>query len=243
MVFGDSHVAAVQDAFGDYSPRNAELEISVHARARKTEDGGTAGDTPQAEFFAAIRDLDPADIIISMTRGNFHNFVSLVQHPVPFDFQMPGEDCPEGEATLIPFKVLEGSFEIGLRRDLRMMVRIKEGSKAAVFQLAPPPPKGNLDLIRQYPGPFKKLGLLQHGLSAPSLRVKVWRLYNLMLKRLCDEVGVIFVPVPDGCQGEDGCLKLEYYAPDATHANGAYGRLLLEQIEGIASGDTNKIGA
>ena len=49
-----------------------------------------------------------------------------------------------------------------------------------------------------------------------------------------------FVPAPAAAFNEDGFLARKYYFDDATHANAAYGALVVEQIKMILWNDMKR---
>lgn len=64
------------------------------------------------------------------------------------------------------------------------------------------------------------------------LRVAIWQVLQGDLEARAARVGAVFVPVPASAQTADGCLRPEYSGSDASHANGAFGALMLGEIEG-----------
>jgi hypothetical protein len=118
----------------------------------------------------------------------------------------------------------------------RRLLAIRNATNCRVYQLAPPPPKKDTDFILRKPkAVFVELGILEHGVSPASLRLKLWKLQLRVMQRLCQEWGTQYLPVPSGAESPDGFLKPEYYAPDETHANASYGELVLRQLEQVAT--------
>jgi hypothetical protein len=62
------------------------------------------------------------------------------------------------------------------------------------------------------------------------LRYKLWRAQSSLLRAFCAELGIVFVPAPIGAQDAEGLLSEPYWGDDATHANAAYGELVLDEI-------------
>jgi hypothetical protein len=114
--------------------------------------------------------------------------------------------------------------------------KIRGAARCAVFHLAPPPPKQDVDHILSNPdSDFTKAGILENGVSPAPLRLKLWELQMRVLRKLCEEWDVGLVPPPGEAVDSSGFLKRDYYAKDATHANAAYGELVLRQLERLAA--------
>ena len=63
------------------------------------------------------------------------------------------------------------------------------------------------------------------------LRLKLWFLLQQMMRETAERLAIEFWPVSASAMTEEGYLRPEYWAPDATHANGAYGALMLDEYE------------
>jgi hypothetical protein len=70
-------------------------------------------------------------------------------------------------------------------------------------------------------------------ITPAAVRVGLWKILQADLEACAARIGAVFVPVPAMAQAPDGCLKPEYALPDATHANGAFGALMLGEIETV----------
>lgn len=233
LVFGDSHVQAVQQALTD-GAASGRYGVEVYFRKIVRQNGETIGSTSQEEIVERISGLGPRDLAVSMLMGNFHHVAGLVQHPVPFDFLLPGEDRkPESGCRPVPFRVMEAFFENNLRPNNRILRQLVPLSAAPIRHLMAPPPKADEALIMKRPEIFKDLGIFERGISPAPLRLRLWHLQARVMARLCAEFGAPLVGVPEGAQCPDGFLKPEYCAEDATHANAGYGALVIKQIEAI----------
>ena len=72
------------------------------------------------------------------------------------------------------------------------------------------------------------------GVNRAATRLKLWKLEMRVLAYLCAEWTIQLLLPPAEAQTAEGFLKPEYYANDATHANAAYGELVLRQLEAVA---------
>jgi hypothetical protein len=263
VVFGDSHVHAIQEAI----KARAEAGIAVAVEARrllKTKSvatdsppsrlpgldklkalvgqwtGGalgarTIGDTSFEAFLVEARRLGPADVLVSAVGGNQHAVFSTVQHADPFDFFFPEDrpDATEGHVPLVPFRPLYDQFATGLRLgDGATLSALRRATKARLVHLIAPPPKSDSAYIRRYhDSHFAAEGISSLGVSSPALRLKFWQLQNRALKEICADLDIETIEPPAAACDEEGFLRRHFYARDATHANAAYGELVIEQLE------------
>ena len=197
------------------------------------------GDTSFAQFLAIAKSLAPQDILVSAVGGNQHAVYSTIQHPVPFDFNFPEDVAtPGGEGVeVIPFGPLYDHFEEGLRKgDGATLAALKGATRARVVHLMAPPPKRDGAFIqRNHDTHFAAEGIDDLGVSSAALRMKFWKLQNRALARICADLWIeLLAPPADACDDE-GFLAEPFYARDATHANAAYGELVIGQLERLAA--------
>jgi hypothetical protein len=62
------------------------------------------------------------------------------------------------------------------------------------------------------------------------LRFKLWRLLQDCLREIAETAGHGFVAVPDSVYTPGGGLGREFWAEDASHANDAYGAVMLDHL-------------
>ena len=65
------------------------------------------------------------------------------------------------------------------------------------------------------------------------MRVAAWDALQECLQETAEAAGAQFLAIPAGAQDPDGLLMPEYCAPDATHANAAYGRLVVHALHAL----------
>jgi len=68
-------------------------------------------------------------------------------------------------------------------------------------------------------------------LAPACLRLKLWLLLQQMMRETAERLAVEFWPVSASAMTEEGYLRPEYWGEDATHANAAYGALMLDEYE------------
>lgn len=172
--------------------------------------------------------------------GNQQNQWFLFAPRPMFDFALASRpDLPvESEADLVSEAMVRELFWPSLAI-LAAMVEELVRLDARIVLLGTPPPKRSADLIKGF---LEKEPLLvklaaEKGYSMTDvevtpaiIRLKLWRVIQDMMAELAAANGGAFVEVPPETQDELGFLLPEFWAPDATHANNDYGRLMLDRF-------------
>lgn len=236
LVFGDSHTEALDRAHGQRAGSgNAHIRI---LRFLKIKNGKEFGNVSVDAAASMVAETPADDLVASAIGGNQHQVFGLVQHPVPFDFIEPGSPRPHDSqpCALIPYRTMWAVFEKGLRgKDGTRLTTLREAIGRPIYHLTPPPPKESTEhILKRHETAFRDAGLAVRGVTPAPVRLKLWRLQCAVLESLCTEWGIRLLPPPEGTQTPEGFLKPEYYSNDATHANAAYGELVLRQLEAIA---------
>jgi hypothetical protein len=231
LLFGDSHSHAVQRAINKREGKGQRVALSAH-RLSKVKNGNQIGDTSFEEFLKLVQGLAPEDIVLSMIGGNQHAVLSMIQHPRPFDFFTPDREAAAPGVEAIPYRALEDVFAKGLRGgDGKSLEALRKSTLARVVHVIPPPPKADNAFIQRYHESHFARDLPNLGVSPPELRLKFWRLQTKVLEEICAELGIEVMMPPPRTVDEQGYLRPEFYAQDATHGNWAYGERVLREIE------------
>jgi len=232
IIIGDSHTHALKRALKTSNRQELKDVVEVYSFA-KIKNEQKVGDLTLEEVEALVSELDSEDVVFSLTGGNQHNSVVLIQHPEPFNVGIPlsTEDTVLPK-TLIPYQVMRSVFEKGLQgNDFKRLSRLKNATKAQVWHLAATPPKSDENhILKRHETDFAAKDITSHGVSDPFLRLQVWHLQLDVTESLCNKLGIKFMPFPKEAQDADGFLAVDYYADDATHANEAFGELMLAKI-------------
>jgi hypothetical protein len=193
------------------------------------------GDTSFDEMLSLARRLRSDDVLVSLVGGNQHAVFGTIQHPQPFDFALPGEQAPRRRkgVEIIPFRTLWDFFSSGIRDgDGAVIAALRSATQARMIHvLAPPPKHKNMFIESHHDTYFKKEGIGRLGVSSADLRMKFWKLQNLAVEEICAGLGIETLPPPPEALDPNGFLAGTFYAGDATHANIAYGELVLAQLE------------
>lgn len=233
MLFGDSHSYAIQRAIERREAKGRRVPLTAH-RLLKVKNDTLMGDTSFEDFLVMVSKLSPDDVVLSAIGGNQHAVYSTIQHPIPFSFFEPDSDAPiEAAVGIIPYRILEANFGKGIRaRDGMSLQALRKATRARVVHLlAPPPKRDNAHILRHHESRFAQENITDLGVSSPDLRMKFWKLQRRILEDVCQEFGIEVLGPPADTLDEDGFLAPDFYASDATHANVAYGELVLAQAD------------
>lgn len=233
LIVGDSHVYAIKAAVEKSVADKYEFEFKA-LRLSAEKKGVTIGDIDLPELVTTAANLRSDGALVLALRGNQHNTMGLMRHPQPFDVMVPGfadlqEDSYE---ELIPYAMAYSFMRDSLKRGYgKHLSLVANASAAPVFCLSAPPPKEDeAHIMKGAETYFREAGISGIGVSPAPLRLKLWELQNRALASFCAELNVTLLPSPPGTQSAKGYLERAYYAGDATHANAAYGGLVLDQI-------------
>jgi hypothetical protein len=172
------------------------------------------------------------DVLVSFLHGNGHAAISLLQHPAPFDFVLPGHEdlgmrtgfqpLPQEliRKQLLPYL----STTIGVLSMMRMQL---PGMR--IVHVLPPPPSSE-EQIRARPELFASR--MDSGVTPLSIRIKYYLLANRMLREAMGHHGVEMLEAPPGSVAADGSLR-DALCAGATHGNRAYGELVAAQLRAL----------
>lgn len=236
LVLGDSHALALAKAHevrSEPTPGSEGIQFDINWLAKKD---GSRGDLPLADALERVLLLESDDMLVLSILGTFHNIFGMLQHEQPFDFFSRGDETmtPAEGRLVVPENALWDTFRENNERNGSMAVLRSKG-RGSVYHLATPPPKEDSAFIMARATRYNGRLLVEAGLNLASIRLKLWKLEMRVLAQLFTEWNIHLVLPPPEAQTADGFLKPEYYGRDATHANAAYGELVLRQLEAAAT--------
>jgi hypothetical protein len=175
-------------------------------------------------------------------QGNQHiaHFVFLEKR---FDFALashPGLVVDLG-VELVPELQVREVFQPSMSHMEILLTQLLNAGGPPPIVLGTPPPRADSNAIRlgmQVHAEFftklaSDLGLDSEKaqLAPPFLLLKLWTLLQQMMRETADRLAVEFWPVSALAMTDEGYLRREYWGEDATHANAAYGALMLDDYE------------
>lgn len=229
IVVGNSHMIALQAA-----PKRDGMYL---LRLMRNKAGGVViGDVSLEEAVDSIK-KSPDCVVVSALGGNQHQMF-LLEHPQPFDFFEPGDEELSPGHELIPHGVMYDVFARGIVKgnDGTQMLALRKAAPGPMYHLEVPPPKADEQHMRKrVEGNFREGVAAGRPFTKASIRAKLWRLQQKVTRDFCEASNIKYVGAPSIAKDAGDFLKPEYYAPDATHANAAYGALVLDQIEALVA--------
>ena len=236
MVIGNSHTRAIKESLkgeDDWIAKQAPNVAFDVGWVYNEKIEGSVGDITTTVALERAAALGKADVIVLSIAGTQHNVLGLLQHDIPYDVA-PFDTEPGVRRTIIPRTMLRAEFE-NLVRGRRLIPIFEKTTIAAVYHLATPPPKKDEAYIRARMARYRGTSLAASSLNPPALRMRMWEVEMEALAGVCAEWGIGFIGAPPQARTPEGFLRTEYYGADATHANPAYGRLVLEQLADLAA--------
>jgi hypothetical protein len=199
---------------------------------------------PELKFTPEFCDLleaaaEGADVVFLCIAGNAHQTLSLVNHPMPFDFvlkERPGLPLNQ-QSEIVPSRLVaealinQGGY-VGSIRILKAFVKYfvdQEIPNRPIVQCALPPIIPSAAHIHQYPAHFREL-IEQYGVTPELIRYKLWKLHSQLVEAECINLGIQYVAVPSSMLDEHEFLVKDAWPQDSVHANERYGIRVLEQL-------------
>jgi hypothetical protein len=186
------------------------------------------------QLLRSIEVSQDGNTLVSVVHGNEHSGISLLQHPVPYDFVTPDN----ANTALIPgaqplaYAIVRSQMKLALNPTVAVlaMARIVL-PRIRLLHVLPPPPIASEERIKETPEVFREQ-LLRIGISPLALRVKYHRLCIDVLRSELAPFRVELLEPPASATTEAGAIRDEF-AYGATHANEAYGALVMQQIASL----------
>jgi hypothetical protein len=236
LVLGDSHTRALakaQEARVGRPPKSDDVQFDINSIA-KQKGSIDRGGLELADALERVARLQPDDVMVISIAGTLHNIIGLLEHDRPFDVFTRGDESmtiPEGR-VVVPENALWDML-LGAMPS-KKIAKLRGKARCSVYHLATPPPKEDEAFIMARAVHYRDRVVAEAGLNPAATRLKLWKLEMRALAHLCARWNMLVLPPPAEAQTPKGFLKPEYYANDATHANAAYGELVLQQLERVA---------
>jgi hypothetical protein len=186
-----------------------------------------------------VHESQGRDVMISFN-GNQHHGSFLFAPASSFDFF--DESTPEimEGATVVPKRLVQSYFEPSLKQLRELLPRMLAAGCRSIRLIGSPPPKSDIHafahLIRA--SSFAQVFAQRNGIdldeakiSPAPLLLKLWRVIQELTAAVAVDDRLAFVPVPTVAADSRGFLAKQFYdyvPSDITHANRAFGRLMLD---------------
>jgi hypothetical protein len=246
ILAGHSHIAAFGISVNTAGSQVALRELT-HASGRFRI---VAGEWPHGNaYWRGVVEASAGHVVALFWRGNQHLSRYLLEIDDRFDFVLASEpDLPLDEsATILPEALVRNSF-LPTLRGLGQVLRLLAQAGASTVVCGTPPPCGDDDWIRDAISKNRQWLTRRKGkawlheldangqiephairLTARVIRYKLWVVLQALMREIAADYAVSFVATPWSAQTSDGFLRDEYRS-DITHANQAYGALVLDDL-------------
>ena len=241
LAFGHSHLGALQQAYVESTkdvppPERKARFFRLNTKGFQPNFVTTNGKNDLApdlkQRLKSILNKNDPKVVLLSAMGNGYNTLAMLQHPKPFNFYWPEMDFDETgleKAEEIPFDLIKTQVkDIADNEALVFWREFNALAKCPIYLLLPPPPVKEESHIRAYPGAFGER-VQKYGISPPGLRLKMYMLYMQVLGEAVKGSNTKVIEAPLAALS-GGYLAEPYRAHDPTHANAAYGALILDDI-------------
>lgn len=237
FVFGDSHTHALSLAARQAADLPDDVEFDIHW-SLKEKNGNVRGDMKKADALEAVAALQGRDIAVVALLGTLHNVFGLLRHERPFqlmDATSEAFDASHGE--LLPRAAMYDALRHRCEEN-GFLAAVRKRTRVRVFHLMTPPPKTDSEFLLSKIDRYRGRRASDVGVADAASRLRFWQLEKQVVSDFCEALGVTLVAPPIQALDASGFLRKAFYADDATHANAAYGALVLEQLRQLALGDS-----
>lgn len=248
ILIGDSHYAAVASAAQEtlaFTPETRGCDLiffdawkhSLRYNFTADEGGRTVLNPDMAQSIRMIAHNYDRVQLVTLLGGGHHLALTLLDNGHPMDVILP--DQPElplrDDAMLVSVDFAKAIFLQLIETPFEILTCMKEAFPDLPFaQIECPPANGDNDFVRTHLGNYFEANHSPEqldALSTPAQRYKFWRVQSQMYAQKCVQLGIDYIPVPEQALSADGFLRPEHFGEDSTHANPAYGRVILDALE------------
>ena len=236
MVCGHSHSASILQA--NLQPDSSSMnypKVSVCYTSNWID--GPPGDEEYWEFAAK---MGSGKHVVIVWNGNQHseNFIFQTRPIFTLIGVCDENDDAEEVVAPLPISLIKAYFEriTPSFDDLSRIIPLMSDALSITLLGGPAPmPRSHIKNVigkdKFYSAIANELGFEVDSLclTSDSLRLRLWNIATEMLKVRAAEFGVSFLGAPKVSRDNAGMLSQEYWG-DVTHANSAYGRLLIQEL-------------
>ncbi len=260
IIYGNSHSWCFRPLFpGDPDDRSGRVVVATNAERAgdaRTRSGQrvrlaralgelTGSNASTSDDLAEVRLNAGVELVLTLAGNHHFVLVSRYQKDRPIDFVLPQEpdlDLIDG-ATLVPYHSLYQNLQVAIRPYFEAASRLRSWLGSPIYHLEVPPPMIDADEIKRQldrrasqresvDRPVSEDRNEFQGLSEapPLLRYKLWRTSARVFSDLCEEHGLIYVPVPNTVLSKCGRYLRPGLNDDLTHGNAKFASLYLDHL-------------
>lgn len=233
VAFGHSHVVALARGYDLMLQDGGAPPGAFHYLYSPTFSPVLTGEPDKVALNSALVDLMAKEncrgVVLSIG-GNEHNVLSILQLSGRYDFIL-GDDPSlplDEESEIYPEAMIRETLRDRLERTFREIAAFRAACTLPLVQVAAPPPLPREHVLAN-PGELLPDPRRRKAIAADAIRHKVWRVQQNLYRDTCAALGVTFVVAPPRTRDAAGMLAAEFLGDDATHANAAYGRILMAE--------------
>ncbi len=176
-----------------------------------------------------LRDFYDPTHVFSILGGNRHYNVGLVEHEHKMQVLADADDMLLApDRTLISNAMMRDLMLEMTRDPLFMMKNIRGFYSCPITHVMSPPPIDLEDISDKLDRAMQQLG--DFTATPPLHRLRCYRIFCSVMREFCRREGFEVLDPPEEAVSPEGFLREEYHGPNATHANGRYGYLILRNI-------------
>jgi hypothetical protein len=234
LILGNSHTRMMSRALAARRQAGVAMQFGIEICWLTTPGRSAYGDTSRDDAMAKVKALTQRDLLAITWLGTAHNVAGLLEHEVPFSLAETVDgpvDAPAG-TEVIPLSLMRAMLENWIKGE-DVVSRYGTATLGTAVHIMAPPPKQQ---VKARPKTDESdTGKDEMRFSAPQSRLAFWKLEAALVRRYVTGLGVRAFDYPPGTADPGGFLLEAHQAPDATHANTAYGELCLAALEAMAA--------
>lgn len=241
-VFGHSHVICLQAALPTIPAEHNTHKVKIFDLLPLTQEDITELTRGNMEVitrpFGSFINSKEDTIWVSRVGGNAHNAIGLMSHSRKFDVVIPERpNLPlDEDAEVVTYGYLRASFinDPHTKLWISILANFQKEVGGRVYHIESPPPKEDDEFIERYLDPYFKALPNRNKIVNRWIRWKLWSAYSSVIESVCKDIGICYLRTPPVVMTEDGFLRREGYANDATHGNAWYGTKLIYMLNNVA---------
>lgn len=234
LLAGHSHLVALVGNADSHTPEMRKLGVGKQCFVL---DG--TWPRPDAYWQSLADNARGADIAL-MWGGNEHNSCYFFQDAYQFDFLSTYVNKIMPSLQIVPRNRITKRFnDLSLNHLNSVLAMLAASGARSIALLGTPAPKKDNEALRAMlpTEPFfvdwaGHIGteLDEIKITLPHVRLKLWYLLQDMFATAVANVGGRFISVPPETVDAEGYLRPDYWQADITHANAAYGEIMLRRV-------------